>query len=234
MDPVLALNPPGRVYETTRQWLRLAGMRALFLAFVLFLAAGGPALATPETGEATRKDSFGDAATAPLEDLNLKQKDIPEVLGRARSDPYEVAGLDRCEAIAEEIGRLDGALGRDLDEAPPPDTRTGTQKFGGALKGAAVSGVRTETQSLIPLRSWIRKLTGAEAHDRKLQAAIRAGGVRRGYLKGVGMRMNCAPPAAPSWFMPKKARTQPLAAAGFSLQGVWLKIVAWFWSWWPF
>ena len=214
-------------------------MRAPPLAFVLMLAAlvlgrGGPALATPETGEANRKDTMGDAATAPLEDLNLKHKDIPEVLGRARSAPYDVAGLDRCEAIAEEIGRLDGALGRDLDEAPPPDTRTGTQKLGGAIGGAAVSEVRSQSQGLIPLRSWVRKLTGAEARDRKLQAAIRAGGVRRGYLKGVGMRMNCAPPAAPSWFVPKTARSQPLAAAGFSLQALWLKIVAWFWSWWPF
>ena len=210
-------------------------MRVLPLIALALVVLSGPALAAaPDRGEVERKDTFRDAATAPLEDLNLKQLGVPEVLARARSAPYDVAGLDRCEAIAEEIGRLDGALGRDLDEAPAPDARTQGQKIGGAVKDAGVAGVRTETQGVLPFRGWIRKLTGAEAAQKKRDAAIQAGRIRRGYLKGVGMRMNCAPPAAPSWFVPTKARTQPLAAAGFSLQALWLKIVTWFWSWWPF
>jgi hypothetical protein len=209
-------------------------MRALLLAALALLFAAPALAAAPDRGEVERKDSFRDAATAPLEDLNLKQKGVPDVLARARSDPYDIEGLDRCEAIAEEIGRLDGALGRDLDEAPPPDGRTEGQRLGGQVKELGVAGVRSETQGLLPFRGWIRKLTGAEAAQRKREAAIQAGRIRRGYLKGVGMRMNCAPPAAPSWFVPRKARTEPIAAAGFSLQALWLKLVAWFWSWWPF
>jgi len=42
-----------------------------------------------------------------------------------------------------------------------------------------------------------------------VRKAIEAGAVRRGYLKGVGMRMNCAPPAAPSWFVPVEAKPAP-------------------------
>jgi len=210
-------------------------MRAPPLVLILGLALAAPALAAaPDRGEVEQKDTFRDAATAPLEDLNLKQKGVPEALARARADPYDIEGLDRCEAIAEEIGRLDGALGRDLDEAPPPDHRTQGQKLGGAVKEVGVAGVRSETQGVLPFRGWIRKLTGAEAAQRKREAAIKAGQIRRGYLKGVGMRMNCAPPAAPSWFVPAKAKAEPVAAAGFSLQALWLRIVAWFWSWWPF
>lgn len=210
-------------------------MRALPFAVLVALALAGPAVAAAsDPGEVERKDTFRDAATAPLEDLNLKQKGIPEVLAQARADPYDIAGLDRCEAVAEAIGRLDGALGRDLDEAPPPDRRTGGQKLGGAVKDAGVAGVRSETQGLLPFRGWIRKLTGADAAQRKREAAIQAGRIRRGYLKGVGMRMNCAPPAAPSWFTPARAKREPLAGMGFAVQALWLKLVAWFWSWWPF
>lgn len=72
-----------------------------------FLAS--PALAGP-VGEMHRGDTLRDAAMAPLEDLNLKQKQIPEVLLQAVADPYDVAGLGRCEAVAREIGRLDSAL----------------------------------------------------------------------------------------------------------------------------
>jgi len=210
-------------------------MRALpFLVLAALVLTGSAATAGADRGEVEQKDTLRDAATAPLEDLNLKQKGIPPVLAEARADPYDIAGLDRCEAIAEAIGRLDGALGRDLDEAPPPDHRTGGQKLGGAVKDAGVAGVRTETQSLLPFRGWIRKLTGADAAQKKRDAAIQAGRIRRGYLKGVGMRMNCAPPAAPSWFVPVKAKHEAVAGLGFRIQALWLKLVAWFWSWWPF
>nr|WP_304219522.1 hypothetical protein [Phenylobacterium aquaticum] len=188
---------------------------------------------SPDRGVMQQKDSFRDAALAPLEDLNLKQKGIPDVLVRAAAAPYDLEGLKRCEGLAEEIGRLDGALGPDLDEAPPPDHRTKLQKAGGAIKDAGVAEVRDQTRSALPFRGWIRKLTGAARHDKKVAAATRAGEVRRGYLKGVGMRMNCAPPAAPSWFVPEPPRS-PVAQAQGVFGQLWLRILAWFHSWWPF
>lgn len=205
---------------------------AAFVLTVTLLSAAGAQGA--DRGVMQDKDTLRDAALAPLEDLNLKQKGIPDVLLRARADPYDMEGLSRCEPIAGEIGRLDGALGPDLDEAPAPDTRTRAQKVGGAIKDAGISEVRSESRGLLPFRGWVRKLTGAARHDKKVQAAIRAGEVRRGYLKGVGMRMNCAPPAAPSWFVPAPPKTPVEKVVGQSFDGLWARIVTWFWSWWPF
>lgn len=213
----------------------LAPMRRTLLSLSLMAIAGTAHAADPTTDRGTMqpKDTFRDAALAPLEDLNLKQQGVPDVLKRAKADPYDLTGMDRCEGIAGEIGRLDGALGPDLDEAPPPDERTRLQKAGGALKDAGVAEVRSETRSVLPFRGWVRKLTGAARHEKLVAEAIRAGEVRRGYLKGVGMRMNCAPPAAPSWFVPKPPPTPQEKAKG-ALESLWLKLVAWFRSWWPF
>jgi hypothetical protein len=190
-------------------------VRSLTAAACLALLAGACASAPPpKQGTMQRKDGFRDAVTAPLEDVNLKQVEIPDALRRAVADPYDMRGLNRCEPLANEIGRIDAALGPDLDEAPPPDRRTLLQKGSDAAHGAAVAAVRNETEGAVPFRSWVRKLSGAEAHQKHVQAAIKAGGIRRGYLKGVGMRMNCAPPAAPSWFKPApppKPKPQPEA-----------------------
>jgi hypothetical protein len=201
---------------------------SLALLFAVLLA--GPALAA-DPGTTQRGDTLRDAVTAPLEDLNLKQKDIPPVLSRAVTDPYNVQGLTRCEPIAAEIGRLDAALGPDLDEAPPPDTRSRGQKVADGAWKAGVAEVRDQTQHTLPFRGWIRRLTGAAKHDRAVEAAIRSGGIRRGYLKGVGMRMNCAPPAAPSWFEPAPPPPPPRALVANSPRdwffAVWENIQAW-------
>lgn len=198
---------------------------------VLLLALAGPALAQTDQGTMQQHDTFRDAATAPLEDLNLKQKSIPPVLARAVADPYDVTGLNRCEPIAAEIGRLDAALGPDLDEAPPPDNRSKGKKVADAAYGAGVEGVRETTRDVLPFRGWIRKLTGASKHDKAVAKAIQSGGVRRGYLKGVGMRMNCAPPAAPSWFVPVEAKPKPAPKPASALQNFmawWSDVLAWF------
>lgn len=198
---------------------------------LLLLAAAAPALAQTDPGTMQRHDTFRDAATAPLEDLNLKQAAIPPVLQRAVADPYDMTGLTRCEPIAAEIGRLDAALGPDLDEAPPPDTRSRGKKVADATYGVGVAGVRDTTQDVLPFRGWIRKLTGAARHDKAVRKAIEAGAVRRGYLKGVGMRMNCAPPAAPSWFVPVEVKPPPPPKAPSLFENFlawWDGVLAWF------
>jgi hypothetical protein len=198
---------------------------------LLFLVAATPALAQTDPGTMQRHDTFRDAATAPLEDLNLKQTSIPPVLQRAVADPYDMTGLSRCEPIAGEVGRLDAALGPDLDEIPPPDDRSRGKKVADAAYGVGVAGVRDTTQDVLPFRGWIRKLTGAARHDKAVRKAIAAGGIRRGYLKGVGMRMNCAPPAAPSWFVPVVVKPPPPPKAPSLLENVlawWDGVLAWF------
>jgi len=156
------------------------------------------------SGSTDENHSWGDAVTAPLEDLNLKREAIPTILADAIEKPYDLTGLDHCEAIAAEVGKLDALLGKDFDEPPPPkDQSTMVQKGGTAANNAAVGAVRGAARSIIPFRGLVRQVTGADAHAKQVDTAIQAGKVRRAYLKGVGMNKNCAPPAAPSWFKPR-------------------------------
>ncbi len=152
------------------------------------------------SGTQTFNAGVGDAVQAPLEDLNLKREDIPAVLNEAATAPYSVSGLGRCSALSAEIGRLDEALGPDIDV---PSTGEGTSVDQQAA-GLALDAVRDTATDFIPFRSWVRRLSGAAQHSREVQAAIRAGLVRRAFLKGVGMQRNCAPPAAPYGFRPRR------------------------------
>jgi hypothetical protein len=192
-------------------------------ALCLLALTASVASAADDRGLVQPKPGFRDAVTAPLEDLNLKKRDIPDLLLRAQGAPYDLKGLDHCEAIAAEVGRLNAVLGPDLEEAPPPDTRSRTRKAAGQAHSVAVEVVQDRTRSLIPFRSWIRKLTGANRNQTRLDAAVRAGAVRRGYLKGVGMRMNCRPPAAPSWFVPKPATVARAAPPKPAPEPLWLQ-----------
>lgn len=145
----------------------------------------------------------GTAATAPLDDLNLRRQYIPTVLLQAEANPYDLRNLNQCSTIGAEIGRLNEALGPDTDEPPAPDGSTLGERAGDAASKAALDAIRDAATDFIPGRSWIRRLSGAEQHSRHVQSAIQAGRMRRAFLKGVGMNRNCAPPAAPAWFRPR-------------------------------
>ncbi|MBW8883167.1 MAG: hypothetical protein JF615_17675, partial [Asticcacaulis sp.] len=148
-------------------------------------------------------NDWSDAVQAPLEDLNLKRQEIPDILRNAVAKPYDLTGLDHCDAIAAEVAQLDGLLGKDFDEPPaPPDTRTNSEKGKAFANKQAVGAMRNAARSVIPFRGFFRYVTGAERLQKEVDTAIQAGKVRRAYLKGVGMNKNCAPPAAPSWFKP--------------------------------
>ena len=155
-------------------------------------------------GVDTVRDGFADAATAPLEDLNLRRDAIPTVLLQAQAAPYDMRNLERCPAIAAEVRRLDDALGPDLDEPTPQDGSTNSEIAADAAAAATLDAIRDTATDFIPLRSWVRRLSGAEQHSRQVQSAIQAGRQRRAFLKGMGMQRNCAPPAAPSWFTPRR------------------------------
>jgi hypothetical protein len=175
-------------------------MRRVFVPVLLLLglsgcvtprADGSPQIQT--TQEANRENLQG-AAKAPLRDLNLMRTEIPEVLLQAMADPYQKPpGRLSCAQLTQLITPLDQALGADLDE-PSVDEDDVMDKGRGATLGA-VAGV---AEGAIPFRGWVRQLTGAQKHDRIVQAAILAGGVRRGYLKGLGESRGCGPPATPS------------------------------------
>lgn len=153
-------------------------------------ADGSPKVET--TSEANRENLSG-VAKAPLRDLNLLRTKIPEVLLQAMADPYERPTTGSCVELTTLLKPMNEALGADLD-VPSVDQDDlldkGRNSAFGAMAGAA--------SDVIPFRGWVRRLTGAERHDRLVQAAIVAGAVRRAYLKGLGEAKGCNPPATPS------------------------------------
>lgn len=164
--------------------------RRLITVSALLLLAASPVLA--QTRDDQKEIEWEDAAKTPLRDLNVMPDKIPQVLRDAEADAYRPPRQMSCRAIAGEIQGLEDVLGDDFDAPPPPpptkeEKRTGTANI--VLKGAA--------GAIIPFRSWVRQLTGAERHAQAVQAAVAAGRVRRAYLKGLGQMIRCRWPAAP-------------------------------------
>ena len=183
--------------------MRKTSMAAAGLAALAI--TGGPALAQsddqPQEPITQRHDTMESAVGTPAEDLNLKHIPIPEVLQRAAVNPYDMRTLEACDAVAAEVQRLDAALGADRDEPPVRDTRTLDEK----RDSTAASALKLGIEAVTPYRGIVRWVTGADAHDKVVQDTIEAGFARRGFLKGMAVKMNCAPPAAPAWYRPTQA-----------------------------
>lgn len=151
---------------------------------------GSPKIET--TSEANRESLKG-AAESPLRDVNLLRTKIPEVLLVATADPYSRPPRGwKCKDLIALLEPLDDALGDDLDV--PAERQALRERGKGSVLGLAAGAA----SDMIPFRSWIRKLSGAERHDELVQKAIIAGAVRRSYLKGLGESKGCNPPATPS------------------------------------
>lgn len=179
--------------------------RRLVVAIALSALVAGCAAGRSAVGGAGQfSRGFGDAAAAPLEDLNLRRQDIPLVLLQARANPYEMRDLEHCATIAMEVGRLNEALGPDKDEPSLAQGMMMSDRLAEAAAQSALDLVRDSMTDLIPGRNWIRRLSGAERHSEAVRSTIEAGVMRRAFLKGMGMQRNCAPPAAPGWFRPER------------------------------
>lgn len=135
----------------------------------------------------TDKQSMQGAVTTPLNDLNLVNASIPAILTDAQKAPYALTEPSSCTELKDAIRALDEVLGPDLDipatEANPSLFERGSNIVEGAALNAA--------EGLIPYRRWVRKLSGAERHSKKVSAAFAAGAVRRGFLKGVAKAKLC-------------------------------------------
>jgi len=142
-----------------------------------------------------------EAATTPLSDLNIVRAEIPPTLVAALQGPYERPADASCTGIAAEIRALDALLGADLDTPVTPINPSliprAVELASGAAMDAAMGAMRGATLGIVPYRSWVRKLSGAERYSKEVSAAIAAGGVRRSYLKGFGQASGCPTPAAP-------------------------------------
>ena len=160
--------------------LRRCGVAAL--ALCLGAGAAGAALAdkqqkAPQTSSEANTDNLGSAMAAPLRDINVVRSEIPDLLKKAVADPYAPPATG-CGPLKAEIDQFDAVLGDDYDDPKDDDKGEGVSK--------PVLGVVASTiTDVIPMRGWVRRLTGAERHDQMVRDAIKAGFVRRGYLKGL-------------------------------------------------
>ena len=148
---------------------------------------------TPPSGV----DKVAQIATTPLSDLNVVKVEIPVVLQDALRAPYAIQPALSCDSLSSEVALLNEALGPDLDTPPNPQNPGALARGVGAVGNAAAGAVKGAVEGAIPFRGWLRKLSGAERQSAKVAAAIAAGAVRRGFLKGQGQVLACKPPAAP-------------------------------------
>lgn len=143
------------------------------------------------------RDGFSDAATASLDDFNLRRREIPPLLG-AMPSPYHVPLELTCARIEMDLAELDAVLGQDWD-TPAPDTRLNTEALADEAADAALDTVRSVSTGWLPFRGLVRKATGAESHEKRYNQAFRIGAQRRAYLKGYGQAAGCDLPAKPDF-----------------------------------
>ncbi|MFY9476862.1 MAG: hypothetical protein WAQ08_04240 [Aquabacterium sp.] len=150
----------------------------------------------------------GDAVIAPLGDLNLMRAKIPDALKEALVSPYAEPPARECAALTERIQALDAALGADLDA---PKTGNEASLLDQAGK-ASINMISDTTTGIVPFRGWVRRLTGAERHSKRVAAAITAGSLRRAYLKGYARAQGC-PATAPAVAAPAAKAASAASAA---------------------
>ncbi|EJL23001.1 hypothetical protein PMI01_04903 [Caulobacter sp. AP07] len=179
-------------------------MRSLLLIVLALpvLAAcaskGEPPPQKIQTTSDANKDGIDGAVSAPLRDMNLLRTKIPPVLLEAMADPYaRPPKKTNCDTLIAMVAPLDLALGEDVDRVPPQENEDLMDR-GKRMAGSAAFGAMADAaQNLIPMRGWVRKLSGAEKHDKLVQSAMASGAIRRAYLKGLGEARGCNPPATP-------------------------------------
>lgn len=180
-------------------------MRSLLLLAVavpLLAACASKSEPPPQKIQSTsdaNKDGIAGAAQAPLRDMNLVRTKIPPVLLEAMADPYARPPGKKitCETLIMLVAPLDLALGEDVDRRPPEDNEDLLDRSKRMAGSAAFGAMASAAQDLIPMRGWVRKLSGAEKHDKLVQHAVASGAIRRAYLKGLGEARGCNPPATP-------------------------------------
>ena len=138
----------------------------------------------------------GTAAKRPFQDLNMMQDPIPIVLLRAELDPYAVKGLTSCDVVMNRVAELDLALGPDLD-APADHPKSKVTEDAGLAAAAALEAAAAAAEGFMPVRSVVKRVSGASKYEAHVKHAVLAGTERRAFLKAIGAMHNCGWPAAP-------------------------------------
>lgn len=166
----------------------------LLLAAPLLVACGSVSgrthLVTEKAFTDTDKSTIDltlSAAMTPLEDLGLRKRKIPGILTTLMQDPYALPANYSCEAVKSEMADLTLIIGPDIDSKPQAALSAQEEyleKGGNLLQDAVVGFVRSQTDFL-PFRSILRRLTGANSHEKAVAQALQAGTLRRAYLRGL-------------------------------------------------
>jgi hypothetical protein len=174
------------------------------LVVVLLAACSSKPQAPPSRAQAPSDPvsrtgaGIAQAAATPLNDLNLVNAPIPQVLLDAQRAPYGEPPDGTCAGLEAQVIALDAVLGADLDVPPTPANPSLIERGANLVSQTATQQVRGAAESVVPFRSWVRRLSGAERYSRDVAAAIAAGTIRRSYLKGMGVVRGCRAPAAPA------------------------------------
>ncbi|CAM5390214.1 MULTISPECIES: hypothetical protein [Sphingomonadales] len=189
-------NCHGNLIATFKRLLRYVRMLSripkLALMAILVLPATAQAQEVRPTTPSTEEDKrpvantlnkAGDIATQPVRDVGAKKREIPPVLERAAQDPYATTGARTCSQISASMAELGEVLGPDY--VPGHGTK---ENRAGKL---AEAGGKTVVNALIPFRGLVREVSGAAPAERRYNAALDAGLVRRGFLRGLAVARGC-------------------------------------------
>ena len=149
---------------------------------------------TPENGAALESEhrpvvntvnKAGEIVTQPVRDVGVNKSEIPPVLVEAAEDPYSTVGVKTCRQIASAMAGLNAVLG--------PDYVVGRQSKENKAGKLAEAGGKTVVNAFIPFRGLVREISGAAPAERRYNAALDAGLVRRGFLRGLALAKGCKP-----------------------------------------
>jgi len=166
------------------------------IALVAVACMSVVACSTGRTAD-TRRGVTG-AASIPLRDVGLMRPEIPLLL-RNLQYPYATASLSNCAAVAHEISQLDAVLGPESYQPGP--NRNVWDRSGDFVEDQAIQAAENTAEDLIPFRSWVRRISGANRAERDALRAVANGQQRRTFLRGYGASLGCPniiPPPPPA------------------------------------
>lgn len=166
--------------------------------FAVALAACVSVVSCSTGRTADTRRGVTDAAAIPFRDVGLMRPEIPLVL-RNLGYPYSTGTLTNCTAVAHEISQLDAVLGPESYQPGP--NRNIWDRSGDFVEDQAIQAAEDTAEDLIPFRSWVRRLSGANRAERDALRAVANGQQRRTFLRGYGASLGCPsiiPPPPPA------------------------------------
>ncbi len=129
-------------------------------------------------------------AQTPFEDIGIKKQPIPEILQQIEKNPYQLPSKISCDDIKKEITELDALLG---DDICTPENQLGIIGYskgqyidqGTGMAREKVADMVSSKVNIIPFRSVVRRISGADKHVKKVERSYQAGRLRRAFLKGI-------------------------------------------------